>query len=122
MLGVVLAVLVVAAILFPVFFSSHVGPKLNAQIFAGAIGRVYKETGRWPTTFAEVSPKVTADDHLVHYVSFVKLAERGDEADYAIAFDKSLQMFRLGGRQRIKKFRSVASGTLPPRGISYAIY
>ena len=122
MLGAVTGVLIVAAVLFPAFYSSHGGPKLSARIFAGVIERVHRETGRWPTTFAEVSPRVTADDHVFHRASFVKLAERGDEADYAVAFDHSMQMFHLGGQQRVQKFGEVASGELQPRGISYAIH
>ncbi|GEM_PF-2672682 len=114
LLGIEAVLLVLAAILYPAFNQIKVGPKLSPRTVAGAIQAVRRETGRWPVAFDEVRPKITFDDRLgPHRVSFVKTADRGEEAEYVVAFDRSLQAFRLDTQGALSKLGPVASGTLP---------
>ena len=114
MLGLQLAVLIPVAILFPVFNQSKVGPKLTARSVACAIEGVHRDTGRWPSSFVEVGSRITFDDRLrPRRVGFLKVAEHGDVADYAVAFDGNLQIFRLGGLSRVESLAAATPWTLP---------
>ena len=102
------------AILFPVFRQSKVGPKLTASSVAGAIEGVHRDTGRWPTSFVEVGSRITFDDRLrPRRVGFLKVADHGDVADYAVAFDGNLMTYRLGGPSKVEKLASATPWTLP---------
>lgn len=114
MFGALAAPLLIAAILFPVFAQRKVGPKLNAYWFAHVLQRAYRETGKWPMQFEEVSPRLTANDHLgPHRVSFVQTAERGKEAEYLVSFDRSMDLFKIDSDGVERVMGKVASGTFP---------
>lgn len=114
MFGGLLAILVPVAILLPVFYQAHVGPKFGIDSVPASIQAIHRNTGRWPDSFAELKAYWRGKDRLTHRAAFIRLGEKDDEAVYAVAFDGRLGTFRIAAEGRPEPISSAVSGTLGP--------
>ena len=115
MLGVLFALLVLAAILFPAFAQvKGGGRKFGTWTVAEAILNVRKKTGKWPVSFEEVAPQIKLRrSSAAHRIIFYKTAEHDSDADYAISVDGQFTVFKLDPNRGPSRIDKVAFGTLP---------
>ncbi len=97
-LGLQAVLLLVAAILFPIFAKaeSYSGPGMSTRRVANELGHLYAQTGRWTTAFEELRPLLRRLPLRTFEASFMRLTTKGDEAEYLIGVNGSVQRWHVG--------------------------
>lgn len=98
MLGALLIVLILAAILFPVFVQSHHSGanKVPPRRVAYAIQAYHKENDAWPETLMPVRRALRSVSFSLNpHIAFLPLKLGDKEAEFVIAVDGNLEVWRI---------------------------